>query len=188
VHLPGSNNDTIPWFTAPGQISTPALVAAQSAEVKQRSAAASRWLNVAFDRAAMMGAPAVVLSTQADMFNTAVGPRGVSGYASVVSTLASRVAAFDRPVLLMTGDPHVFRVTTPLATTNDLYPAVTTRAPRLTQVVVEGEQTTGGSKSPSTREPHNRSAGPIAPCDRDRTPPRSVAPRVSTVMNAVQLL
>ena len=142
VNLPGSNNGSLPWFSAAGQISTPALVAAQSAEVQQRSAAANRWLNETFDRATSIGAPAVVLFTQADMFSSTSGAAGVSGYASVVSTLASRAAAFNRPVLLMTGDSHAFRVTKPLATPNTLYPGLTTVAPLLTQVVVEGEQTT----------------------------------------------
>ena len=60
------------------------------------------------------------------------------GFREIVQRLASRSAAFGRPVLLLEGDSHVFLVDHPLAAGSALH-GVTTAAPNLTRLVVDGE-------------------------------------------------
>ncbi len=71
---------------------------------------------------------------QADMFAGAGG----GGYDAIVERIAERASGFDGPVLLLEGDTHKFLVDEPLASGSSTH-AVTTRAPNLTRIVVEGE-------------------------------------------------
>jgi hypothetical protein len=72
VNLPGgSNNDLSPW-TAP--FNTAADKAAQSLERQQRTAADIRWLQAAFDTARANNDKALVVLTQADMWDPAALP------------------------------------------------------------------------------------------------------------------
>jgi hypothetical protein len=76
-----------------------------------------------------------VIAMQADMwFNTPLG------FTGIVQRLADRASAFGRPVLLLEGDSHRFKVDRPLADGSPLH-GVTTAAPNLTRIVVEGETT-----------------------------------------------
>src|SRR5262249_14948365 len=68
VNLPGgSNNDTDVWYGAP----TP--TAAQSQEVADRTGADLRWLDAAFAQAQTDNVQAVLIATQADMWDPEKG-------------------------------------------------------------------------------------------------------------------
>jgi hypothetical protein len=84
ANLPGgSNNDLTPW-TAP--FDTPADKAAQATEKAQRTDADIRWLKVAFDTARANNDKAVVVVTQADLWDPAAlpsaGGQGLDQYTS----------------------------------------------------------------------------------------------------------
>ena len=130
VHVVGSNNDLVPWF---GAAETPAQRAERLAEFEARLAATLAWLDRTFAYAAEEDARGVVLAMQANMwFNTPLG------FTEIVQRLADRASAFGKPVLLLEGDSHRFTVDRPLATGSALH-GVTTAAPNLTRVIVEGE-------------------------------------------------
>jgi Calcineurin-like phosphoesterase len=130
VHVTGSNNDLVPWF---GTAETPAQTAARLAEYQARLAATLAWLDRAFAFAQEEDARGVVIAMQANMwFTTALG------FTEIVQRLADRAAAFGRPVLLLEGDSHRFTVDRPLVAGSVLH-GVTTAAPNLTRVIVEGE-------------------------------------------------
>ena len=130
VHVVGSNNDLVPWF---GAAETPAQREERLAEYQARLAATLAWLDRTFDYAAETDARGVVIAMQANMwFNTPLG------FSEIVQRLADRASAFGKPVLLLEGDSHRFTVDRPLATGSALH-GVTTAAPNLTRVIVEGE-------------------------------------------------
>ena len=133
VHVVGSNNDLVPWF---GAAETPEQRAERLAEYDARLAAALAWLDRTFAYAEEAEARGVVVAMQADMwFNTPLG------FTEIVQRLADRAHEFGRPVLLLEGDSHRFTVDRPLATGSALH-GVSTAAPNLTRIIVEG-QTTG---------------------------------------------
>ena len=130
VHVVGSNNDLVPWF---GSAETPAQRTERLAEYEARLAAALAWLDRTFAFAAEEDARGVVVAMQANMwFNTPLG------FAEIVQRLADRASAFGKPVLLLEGDSHRYTVDRPLATGSALH-GVTTAAPNLTRIIVEGE-------------------------------------------------
>lgn len=112
VNLPGSNNDTLVWsgiFSAP---------IAQAKEVAERTAADIRWLQTAFANAEQNHARALVIALQADMFDPAAavaGGDGLNEYTQFVKTMADLSVRFNRPVLLLNGDSHVYGSDFPLA-------------------------------------------------------------------------
>ena len=112
-NIPGGGNDD-------DAVSTPwtgvfANATAQNKERLERSAANLRWLDATFDAAARRGVKAVVIMTQADMWDTekVVSP-GLNLYTPFVAKLASRSLTFGKPVLVINGDSHVYKVDTPL--------------------------------------------------------------------------
>jgi hypothetical protein len=121
VHVVGSNNGLAPWF---GGAETPAQTAARLAEYEARLAADLAWIDHVFDRAERRHQAGVVLAMQADMWDGA----DQSGFAALKARIEARAAAFGRPVLLLQGDSHRYKVDNPLP-----------GAPNLTRVVVEGE-------------------------------------------------
>lgn len=130
VHVVGSNNDLVPWF---GTAETPEQRTERLAEYASRRDAALAWLDRTFALAAEEDARGVVVAMQANMwFNTALG------FSEIVQRLADRASAFGKPVLLLEGDSHRYTVDRPLATGSALH-GVTTAAPNLTRIVVEGE-------------------------------------------------
>ncbi|HJZ73483.1 MAG TPA: hypothetical protein VKE51_17190, partial [Vicinamibacterales bacterium] len=110
INVPGgSNNDADPWY------GTPFASAPQQQEAARRTSADLRWLRDAFDLARTMDAPGIVVVTQADMWDLDnKTPDHLTNYEPIVSVLASRTAAFGGPVLLFTGDSHVYRSDNPL--------------------------------------------------------------------------
>jgi hypothetical protein len=71
---------------------------------------------------------------QADMWDGT----NVDGFNAIVQQLAERARTFEGPVLLLEGDSHRFTVDHPLAAGSPKH-GVTTAAPNLTRIVVEGQ-------------------------------------------------
>lgn len=108
AHVVGSNNN----------LEARNLAAAE--EFFGRDAANVAWLADSMDKAIAAAAPAVVLSIHADMFEFDFGPawnpEGFlrhSGFANFAAVLKEKAAAFGKPVLLIFGDSHKFRVFKP---------------------------------------------------------------------------
>lgn len=73
------------------------------------------WLADSFDKAAAANAEAVVVAIHADMFRDGFDPEqetfaAVSGFKGFGETLITKAQAFRKPVLLLFGDSHEFRV------------------------------------------------------------------------------
>jgi hypothetical protein len=157
VHVVGSNNGALPWFTGAGQTpETPAQTADRTAEVAARKAAALAWIDAIFDDATTNARAGVLLGMQADMWDTFQSSPGVfasqlDAMDDIVTRIAQRTIAFGKPVLLLQGDSHFYLVDHPLdgtpasatvagrhpynPTANpQLYPPVT----NLTRIVVPG--------------------------------------------------
>jgi hypothetical protein len=137
VHTVGSNNGRAVWFDG---AETPQQTATRLAEVADRTRAALAWMDVLFDRAAEIDAAAVVIGSQADPWDPTSIARGwpLDGFDPLVAHLASRSAAYGKPVFWLAGDSHVFKVDRPLAEGSPLH-GVTTEAPNVTRVIVQGE-------------------------------------------------
>jgi hypothetical protein len=72
------------------------------------------WLEAAFDHAEATNAPAVMIIWQADPWY--VSPTGIDFSATwkyLTDTLKERAAAFGKPVVLVHGDRHVYRIDRP---------------------------------------------------------------------------
>jgi hypothetical protein len=112
VHVVGSNNSLAPWTgkTAP----TPE----QTAEVLGRTAAVIQEIRDTFAQARKDHNRAVVLLTQADMFDPTVANPSYADYFAfqpIVQAIAQESAAFRGPVYLFNGDSHVYNSDQPLA-------------------------------------------------------------------------
>lgn len=137
VHIVGSNNSLAPWTgqTAP----TPA----QTAEVLGRTAATIELVKDTFARAKDDNNRAVVLMTQADMFDpTNAGPTYAAyyGFQPIVAAIAREARDFDGPVYLLNGDSHVYNVDRPLAAGSSwaaLY-GIEEPVDNLTRITVDG--------------------------------------------------
>ena len=73
------------------------------------------WLADSFDKAAAANAEAVVVAIHADMFRDGFDPdeetfTRTSGFKDFGETLAAKAQSFGKPVLLLFGDSHVFRI------------------------------------------------------------------------------
>jgi hypothetical protein len=136
LNIPGgSNNDQDPWF------GTPAESAAQQQEVTDRTGADLRWLDAAFTVARFGHFRAVVITTQADMWDLDGKPAShVVGYEPFVASVASHTTAFRRPVLMLNGDSHIYKSDNPLSASdplNPLHPGY--NVPNFHRIVVHGE-------------------------------------------------
>ena len=116
LNIPGgSNNDRDVWYGAPAE------TAAQTEERTERTQADLDWLDAAFARAEADGVEAVVLIEQADMWDLdGKAPTHLTGFDSIVDSIASQTTAFAKPVLLFNGDSHVYRSDNPLAASDPL--------------------------------------------------------------------
>jgi hypothetical protein len=112
LNIPGgSNNDTDPWY---GAAETTQEKAQQAAEVAARTGADRRWLAAAFQRAEGDGDRAMVIVTQADMWDPENGAAHLTSYEPFIGDIAAGTTAFGKPVLLFNGDSHVYRSDDPL--------------------------------------------------------------------------
>jgi len=110
INLPGgSNNDQDVWYGAP------TLTAAQQQEIDARTGADLRWLELAFDSAQLPAVDALVIVTQADMWDPEKGAAHQAGYEPFVSSIAEHTTALGKPVLLFNGDSHVYRSDNPFS-------------------------------------------------------------------------
>lgn len=84
------------------------------AEYEERNAANLMWLRQGFAHASANKSRAVVVLQQANLFphiTPNAGPEGKpSGYASLRDALEKEVNAFEKPVVLVHGDSHFFRI------------------------------------------------------------------------------
>ncbi|AUX25404.1 hypothetical protein SOCEGT47_059490 [Sorangium cellulosum] len=126
VHVVGSGNGHAAWSDRDDP-------ERRLAEVEARVAAAVDWIDRTFALARARRAAGVALFMQADTFS---GP--TTGFVEIVQRLATRARGFVRPVLLVQGDTHRYRVDRPLEAGSASY-GVTAPVPNLTRVVVEGE-------------------------------------------------
>jgi hypothetical protein len=118
IHMPGENNNL-------GR--TPEA----DAEYEERNAANLAWLKDAFDVAKRNGSSAIALFNHANPhFENSFPARRVrilgvaqskkaSGYSDFIAALEAETLAYDKPVVLMHGDTHYFRVDQPLFTNKD---------------------------------------------------------------------
>jgi len=156
VNIQGSNNDLAPWSLDPAT-DMPANYLdypSQADEFAARAKADSTWIAQAFARATRTNARGLVLAFQADMWDPAEPT--LSGFDKLVEQIGTLAAAFGRPVLLLEGDSHVWRVDAPFTTgavvtpTSTLFSALhpsTPVAPNVTRHVVDGS----GSPTSYTR-------------------------------------
>ena len=106
LHLVGSRNAMAPF---PGR--TPAA----DAEVTRRTGAAIAWMRQAFQAAEASDAAGVIIAIHANpRFERHQGADPPEPYTGFIKALAAEVSAFARPVLLVHGDAHYFRIDKPL--------------------------------------------------------------------------
>jgi hypothetical protein len=105
LHVVGSNNNrptTLPDGTVVGN----------EEEYQNRNAANLEWLAETFDEAEDSGSPAVMLVIQANPFEEDTAEP--SGFADFKRALEEETIAFGRPVVLVHGDSHTFRIDKPM--------------------------------------------------------------------------
>ena len=134
INLPGgSNNDTDVWY------GEPTATAAQLQERAERTGADLRWLDLAFSVAGFLGADAVVIETQADVWDPEKGPAHQAQYEPLVRSIATHTTAFGKPVLMFNGDSHVFLSDNPLSAADPLaYMHPGYDVPNFHRIVVHG--------------------------------------------------
>ena len=138
VNITGSNNSTLPW----SGLGNTEPTAEQLAEVRERTAADIQELTATFRKARENQDRAVVVLTQADMFDPTVTPtqENFGAFEPLVQTLIKESNAFGGPVYLINGDSHVYNQDHPLAAGSswlDFY-GQNDAAKNLTRVTVDG--------------------------------------------------
>lgn len=139
LNIPGSDNSMLPW-SGLGQT---APTAAQVTEVDARTKADIQKLTETFSQAKARGDRAVVIMTQADMFDPTVANPAQADYAAytpLFNSLIQQSNAFGGPVYLINGDSHVFNEDHPLAAGSSWlsFYGQNTAAANLTRVTVDG--------------------------------------------------
>ncbi|HEY9225354.1 MAG TPA: hypothetical protein VIP11_01825 [Gemmatimonadaceae bacterium] len=137
-NVTGSNDDKADWGTP-----LPADAANYPSQTQERATrlqANRAWLERTFERA--KEAKAVVLALQADMWDGTLATRSttIEAYDDLVVQIGTLSAKFGKPVLLLEGDSHVFRVDQPFVPTSPLFGLHpnTPVAPNVTRLVVNG--------------------------------------------------
>ena len=152
LNITGSFNDLAPWSSAPlPWLVTPADMPAnwasypsQADEFAARAQANSDLIAQTFATATQRNARGVVLAFQADMWDPAEQVKNPAtfnaGYDGLVQQIGTLAAQFGRPVLLLEGDSHVWRVDTPFTPGSPQFTmhANTPVAPNVTRLVVDG--------------------------------------------------
>ncbi|WP_077490048.1 hypothetical protein [Sinomonas mesophila] len=137
VHIVGSNNSTLPW-TGLGETEP---TAQQFAEVADRTEAGLALLRETFAAAKQRQDRAVVVFTQADMFDPGYQDGWpIDAFTPFVQALVDEATAFGGPVYLVDGDSHVYHEDSPLAPGSEWLAryGVTGSAANLHRVTVEG--------------------------------------------------
>jgi hypothetical protein len=136
LNITGSNNDLAPWGTP-----LPADAGAyqsQSQEYAARAQANSAWLEKTFATANRTRAAGVVLLIQADMWDGTGATLG--GYDALVQQIGTLAQGFGKPVLLINGDSHIYKVDNPFSAVSPLHAihASTPVAENVRRIIVEG--------------------------------------------------
>jgi len=137
VHIVGSNNSLLPWTG--NTTATPE----QTSEVLGRTAADVGLIRGTFAHARSTRARAVVLLTQADMFDPTVTDPQFSdyfGFQPIVRAIAEESARFTGPVYLFNGDSHAYNEDHPLDIGSHWLASYGVKSPatNLTRITVEG--------------------------------------------------
>jgi Calcineurin-like phosphoesterase len=155
LNVTGSNNDLAPWGTPlpPDAGSYPT----QSEEYATRARANSTWLEKAFATAERTHAAGIVLLIQADMWDGTTST--LSGYDALVEHVGTLAQSFGKPVLLINGDSHVFRVDNPFSAASPLHAihASTPVANNVIRIIVEGSAAGRTEYLRLTIDPRNKS-------------------------------
>ncbi|MGZ0151311.1 metallophosphoesterase [Kribbella sp. WER1] len=137
LHIVGSNNSMAPWT------GKTAATPEQTAEVLNRTSAVMQSIHDTFAQARADRDKAVVLLTQADMFDPTVANPSYADYYAfqpIVQQIARESANFRGPVYLFNGDSHVYNSDKPLAANSawTKFYGVTTPAGNLSRITVDG--------------------------------------------------
>ena len=103
LHVVGSNNNR-------PTTANPAI--GNEAEYEGRNAANIAWMRETFEEAEASGSPAVMLVIQANPFEEDTNQP--SGFTAFKSALEEETVAFGKPVVLVHGDSHTFRIDKPV--------------------------------------------------------------------------
>ncbi len=136
LNITGSNNDLASWGTPlPADAGS---YPSQSEEYATRAQANGTWLEKTFATAERTHAAGVVLLTQADMWDGTGATLG--GYDALVEQIGTLAQSFGKPVLLINGDSHIFKVDNPFSAASPLHTihASTPVADNVTRIIVEG--------------------------------------------------
>ena len=136
LNITGSNDDLASWGTT-----LPANAGnypSQAAERALRWRANLRWMNSAFAYARAHNSRGIVFLYQADMWDPAEPT--LAGFDDYVREFGEQGAAFGKPILLLHGDSHAFRVDQPFTANSPFYGMHTrmTVAPNITRLVNSG--------------------------------------------------
>jgi len=136
LNIPGSNNDLASWGTT--LPSDAGNYPSQSQEYAARAEANKAWLERTFATANRTHAAGIVLLYQADMWDTAEPT--LTGYDALVQQIGTLARRFGKPVLLIDGDSHKFKVDNPFSSSSPLHGihASMPVADNVTRIVVEG--------------------------------------------------
>lgn len=104
LHIPGSNN---------GLSTAEQYVEAAKTEYKARNAANLRWLRNSFELATKRKSPGVMIVIQANPWDF-IPAEGLTGFEDFLVALEQETRKFGRPVVLVHGDSHYFRIDKPL--------------------------------------------------------------------------
>ena len=142
VHVVGSNDSKVPWYTDDATGTKLDDPARRDAERNARNAATLAWLDRLFAVATEQKAAGVAILMQADMFDAFSVANGIplDSFDNIVQRIASLSTTFGKPVVLFEGDSHGFIADKPLETGNPLH-GVTLAVPNLTRIVVQGSTT-----------------------------------------------
>lgn len=106
LHIVGSSNGLRSFATR---------TTADDDEVARRTAASLDWMRLAFERATADKAPGLLLAIHANPgFEAYHDSTFRAAFASFREALVPLVMAYDRPVMLIHGDSHYFRIDKPL--------------------------------------------------------------------------
>jgi len=117
LHIVGSNNALKPFDPAGGVTRSPT----DDQEVKRRTQAAIAWLNRAFNQAKVMNSPGIFLMIHANPYLEPESKQKINtqgtierpGFTDFLAVLAKRTLLFRKPVVLVHGDSHHFRIDKP---------------------------------------------------------------------------
>ena len=109
-NIPGSNNNFPPYASTLSDQQK----AANQAEATERNQANLAWLHEAFVFTTQNKLRGVLLALQADMFVFPLTDSNLDGYNSFLAALERETQAFGKPVALVHGDSHHFRIDKPL--------------------------------------------------------------------------